>query len=250
MMFYDVLWCSMMFCDVLWCFWCSMFVLWCFYVIRAFSVYFCWSVPPEFLRSFVIFSLRQIQNTDLEQIQITIWWWDEQACLLFSPLKPSALCSNWFLPIEKICPKKKWKNVQNIKKKTFLAAWTLLPLLPDCQLCLRWTKLWSTMITWKKIKTHHFGSGHAYIANHSPWPYCRKICLGLVHFPCFVLQKSAILYLKLSCDFGSLNSAVVGNKTCQAYEWLLILAPQGALSSEIQSNPDPNPKLTVVHPAS
>ena len=65
MMFYDVLWCSLMFCDILWCSWCSMMfydvflmffdVLWCSMSKEHFGlVSFCRSVPPEFLRLFLV----------------------------------------------------------------------------------------------------------------------------------------------------------------------------------------------------
>ena len=60
MMFYEVLWCSMMFFDVLRCSQMFYDVLWysmMYSVLRAFLVSFCRSVPPEFLRSFLILPL-------------------------------------------------------------------------------------------------------------------------------------------------------------------------------------------------
>ena len=58
MMFHDVLWCSTMFYDVLWCSMMFYDVLWCsmmFFVLRAFLVSLCQSVPPDFFQSFFIF---------------------------------------------------------------------------------------------------------------------------------------------------------------------------------------------------
>ena len=58
MVLYRVLWCSLLFYDVLWCSMVFYDVLWCsmmFYVLREFLVFFCRSVSPEFLRSFLLY---------------------------------------------------------------------------------------------------------------------------------------------------------------------------------------------------
>ena len=91
MMFYDVLWCSMM-----------------FYVLRAFLVSFCRSVPPEFLRSFFqqfsytpspssnpeLLSVSELQGPLSSKVSLSITYFDivQEIKMLLKPIPLQSKC--------------------------------------------------------------------------------------------------------------------------------------------------------------